>query len=433
MAVSSEKENNNTSKGISRRGFLKTAGVLGAAGALATISTVPGAPKDVEKAFAAQEHDTFPVEISPDYKRFDFRNAVFARATYEPKLMPIGKMQKEKFANKRPQPGNQGWTELEGAFFMAAWSVHDHAGTGDAGGIPEAGPLYSWDYESNPRKTTFASPEEASKIVKKAAKFLGASLVGICEYDERWIYSHWFDFRTKKSIPVQFPFQPKSVIVIALEMDYDAFKTAPSLIESAAAGNQYSNMATVSHKVATFCRQLGYHAANCGNDTAMSIPQAIAAGLGEMSRMGMLITPKYGPRVRLCKVFTDLPLKADKPITFGVEQFCKVCMKCADNCPSEAIPKDKEPGFKAVNSSNNQGTKKWYVDAEKCFQFWAENGGDCGSCIACCPYNKKDEWHHQLSSAMTRTPARPVLRYFDELFGYGKVNNQAVIANYWKK
>ena len=40
-------------------------------------------------------------------------------------------------------------------------------------------------------------------------------------------------------------------------------------------------------------------------------PLAIMAGLGELSRIGILITPEFGPRVRLCKVFTDLPLQAD--------------------------------------------------------------------------------------------------------------------------
>jgi reductive dehalogenase len=347
--------------------------------------------------------------------------------------MPIGKMQDDKFANRLPQPGNPGWTELDGAFFMAAWSVHDHAAPGDAGGVPQAGPLYSWDYPSNERKTNFKSAEEATHIIKKAALFLGASLVGIAPYDERWVYSHWFDYPTGKSLPVKFPFKPKSVIVMALEMDYEAFKTAPSLIEQAATGNQYSNMAVVSHKVASFCRQLGYKAANCGNDTAMSMPLAIHAGLGEMSRMGLLVTPEYGPRVRLCKVFTDIELVPDKPISFGVTEFCKVCMKCADNCPSGAIPRDVEPSFKTANKSNNPGAKKWCIDAEKCFQFWAENGGDCGTCIASCPYNKTDEWHHVLSSKMTQTPARPVLRYFDELFGYGKTYNEKVIAEYWKK
>lgn len=195
------------------------------------------------------------------------------------------------------------------------------------------------------------------KNCKRAAQFLGADLVGIAPYDERWVYNTFYDNENGVDVLPNLPFTPKYVISMAFEMDYDAFKTAPSLIGSAAAGSMYSNMAVTAHKVATFVRRIGYQAIPSGNDTGMSIPIAISAGLGELSRAGILITEKYGPRVRLCKVFTDLELKPDKPITFGVEEFCKVCMKCADNCPSGAITKDAEPSYKVPTISNIKGVK----------------------------------------------------------------------------
>jgi reductive dehalogenase len=164
----------------------------------------------------------------------------------------------------------------------------------------------------------------------------------------------------------------------------------------------------------------------------MSIPLAVSAGLGELGRNGLLITEKYGPRIRLCKVFTDLELTAGKPITFGVRKFCEVCLKCADQCPGKAISHDKKASFKATTISNNPGVKKWSVDGEKCFAFWAKNGGDCGSCIASCPYNKIDDWHHSLTKAATLTPAKPVLRYFDELFGYGRTYNEKAMKSWWE-
>lgn len=429
--MDSEKDSMQKEGGISRRGFLKTAGALGAVGALASIANIPGIPD--KEVYAATTHNSFPVEIAADYKRFDFKNVIFMRGFWDPEIMPTGEVQRVRFANAVPPSGEPGYTEIEAALNQAAWAAHDSASYGSCYGLPQGGPLMNWDLPSNERVTNFASPEEASQIIKRASLFLGASAVGICDYDEKWVYSKWYDPFEGQSIPVQFPFEPKSVIVIALEMDYDGIKTAPSLLESAAAGNEYSNMSVVSHKVATFIRQLGHKSANCGNDTAMSVPLGIAAGLGEISRMGMLVTPEFGPRVRLCKVFTDLELKADKPITFGVEEFCKVCLKCADSCPGEAIDKSKEPSYDTVNISNAPGVKKWCVDAEKCYQFWADNGGDCGSCIASCPYNKIDEWHHRLSNKIADTPARPLLRYLDDAFGYGKVENQNSIVKFWKK
>ena len=119
----------------------------------------------------------------------------------------------------------------------------------------------------------------------------------------------------------------------------------------------------------------------------MSIPVAIDAGLGELGRNGLLITPQYGPRVRLCKIFTDLVLEPDKPIDFGVKEFCKECKLCAEHCETDAISVDDEPSFEVACRSNNPGALKWYVNAERCYLYWCENGTDCSTCIKVCPYN----------------------------------------------
>ncbi|GAH24795.1 putative reductive dehalogenase (rdhA), partial [marine sediment metagenome] len=36
--------------------------------------------------------------------------------------------------------------------------------------------------------------------------------------------------------------------------------------------------------------------------------------------------------------------------------------------------------------SNNPGVKKYYINPEKCFEFWAENTSDCSKCITVCPF-----------------------------------------------
>lgn len=43
------------------------------------------------------------------------------------------------------------------------------------------------------------------------------------------------------------------------------------------------------------------------------------AGLGELSRVGYLITKAFGPRVRLAAVTTNMPLVPDKPVDLGAE------------------------------------------------------------------------------------------------------------------
>jgi reductive dehalogenase len=208
---------------------------------------------------------------------------------------------------------------------------------------------------------------------------------------------------------------------MAIEMDYAFIQTAPTGGAAAATGLGYSKMAFVAGLLAQFIRGLGYQAMPCGNDTALSIPIAVEAGLGELGRNGLLITEKFGPRVRLCKVFTDLPLAPDGPHFFGVEEFCRACMKCADYCPSRAISFDEQT-TEAPTISNNPGVLKWPINPEQCFKLWIANRTDCANCIRVCPYNKEAGWHHDLVRALIKhvPPLNPLFVRLDDLFGYGR-------------
>jgi len=160
----------------------------------------------------------------------------------------------------------------------------------------------------------------------------------------------------------------------------------------------------------------------------LSVPYAIAAGLGEGSRMGLLVTYKYGPRVRIAKVYTDLDfIEYDKPHTFGVMKFCEKCMRCADACPTKAITSQKEPSFEPLEGENRwfnaKGVNKYWIDARKCQQGWQLVGSDCGSCVAVCPYNKPDFWHHRLTDKIAANlpgPVHSAMKEMDKLFGSSK-------------
>ncbi len=65
---------------------------------------------------------------------------------------------------------------------------------------------------------------------------------------------------------------------------------------------------------------------------------ATAAGLGAMGWSKVFLTKEFGPRQRLGIVLTEAELEPDPLVT---ERLCDRCMRCADECPADAIPKDK--------------------------------------------------------------------------------------------
>ena len=65
---------------------------------------------------------------------------------------------------------------------------------------------------------------------------------------------------------------------------------------------------------------------------------AVLAGLGAMGRNSLLITPEFGPRVRLACLITEAPLAGARPLR---KSLCVGCNACIRACPAGAIRKPK--------------------------------------------------------------------------------------------
>jgi reductive dehalogenase len=336
--------------------------------------------------------------------RFDQKNEVFKRARWDEKIIPLLKrLEEKKYSTK------DGYRKIDFALHEGTWNLERRFSLGcwrsNSG-------LYSWEESSQiqanqgqkDRQTIDESPEELSRLIKRAAFFMGADLVGICRLNPNWVYSHEFNVLSLEHYPLEFPQGCDNVIALAVEMDYVPMRSSPSAVAGAATGLGYSRMAFVASTLATFIRSLGYRAVPCGNDTALSIPIAMAAGLGEWSRMGLLITEKFGPRVRLCKIFTDMPLKHDAFRPLGAVEFCQTCKICATHCPSRAIP-DGDMTEEGPNMSSHSGILKWYIDGERCYSYWAKNNISCSICIRVCPFNQRPGKIHDLARFSIRKTA----------------------------
>ena len=226
------------------------------------------------------------------------------------------------------------------------------------------------------------SPEEASFRLKSFAEYLGADLVGTTRLNPAYIYSHIGRAPGQWGSPISL--DHTHAIAIATEMRSDMIGHAPDLPVTVETSDAYFSTAKVAMILAKYLNLLGYEARAHvdGNYRVMCIPIAVDAGLGELGRLGLLITPQFGPRVRLSIVTTNLPLQQDTPISFGVNHFCSICKKCAENCPSGAIDRGEQREI--------QGVRKWQSKQEPCYRYWRKQGTDCGVCIRVCPYAYPD-------------------------------------------
>lgn len=267
------------------------------------------------------------------------------------------------------------------------------------------------------KKRVELSPEEATERVKGYAKMLGARRVGVTEINPLWVYSrrgeifhdNWEDWGKEIRL------EHKYAIVFVEEMSSEMIRSAPHTPTAVESMHNYSKGAYIGVQVAAFIANLGYPATanHLRHYDALMVPLAVDAGLGELSRMGYLLTKEFGPRVRLSAVTTDLPLIPDKPVDIGAEDFCAFCKKCAVCCPSRSIPMgDKE---------ETNGTLRWKLNEQTCFEYWGKVGTDCNVCMRVCPWSHARTFPHRLIVAMIsrNSLARRIFSIMDDIF-YGK-------------
>ena len=363
-------------------------------------------------------------DIRPDFERFNQKDDVFRRSWWDPRVRTEKARQFYDTSRQSLKTWRRGdgFTQKDYALRNAAWHVSDwfteyKEDQDRREGFTDEFTLYRDVAE---QQMDMGSPQEAAGEIKRISLAFGADDVGITHHDTRWLYTKKYSDLQLREKEQEIPDELENVIVVAQAMDYELIKTVPSALSGTATGLGYSKDAMVVLSIAQYIRNLGYNAIASMNDTSLSIPLAIKAGLGEYARNGLLITKRFGPRVRIGKVYTDLPLAHDRPVRFGVREFCDNCQRCSSACPVSAIPAG-EPSTEIYNQSNIRGISKWTVDGEKCFSFWAAQNSDCSICIRVCPYNKDySKWWVRLGRALAGTPLRGLMLWLDVRLGFGE-------------
>ncbi len=102
---------------------------------------------------------------------------------------------------------------------------------------------------------------------------------------------------------------------------------------------------------------------------------AVLCGLGVIGKNALFISGRYGPRVRLGTLFTDMPLPISPP---QQQEGCRDCRICICACPAMALT----------------GDPAHPVDPAACSRYMKEHfsgigrGVVCGICMKCCPKGK---------------------------------------------
>jgi reductive dehalogenase len=187
------------------------------------------------------------------------------------------------------------------------------------------------------------------------------------------------------------------LIVVRKDSETTAASTGKDWICDSLSFSAYQRLALVSQTMATYIRKLGFRAEAQHFSLYPKIykvllpPLLLWAGLGEVGRSGIVINPFIGPSYKVAAVLTDLPLVPDKPIDFGLKDFCRRCQICAERCPSKAISAGEEVTY--------NGYELWKPDEERCARFFISNrrtGSACNMCVKVCPWTRPTSWNHNL-------------------------------------
>ena len=187
-----------------------------------------------------------------------------------------------------------------------------------------------------------------------------------------------------------------NAIVLTMEMSKEKLDQAPSQTTLNMVFGTYDELGKAANKIAEFLRLNGY-AAQADHPLGGLVlfpPLAQKAGIGGVGKHGLLITPEFGPRVRLAAVYTNienLPL-ANLNEHSWISDYCEICGICIKQCPPKAILD------RPIVHDSGQVT---YIKQRECFEYFVQYYG-CSVCIKVCPFSKTTDAYNRLKAVVEK-------------------------------
>ena len=189
--------------------------------------------------------------------------------------------------------------------------------------------------------STGFSAHELTKEIKATAIAGGAASVGVAAIES--IPSCTPPLPVTKVMP-----DARSVVVFAIPMLRGSIES-PSLFSAMISTHAtYREEELLTLRLGRLIEERGYRAAMVVPASPIEMSRetkgllgdislrhvAVGAGLGTIGKSRLLLTHRWGPRVRLGAVVTNALLEADKSIE---EELCGDCDLCVQSCPAQAL------------------------------------------------------------------------------------------------
>jgi reductive dehalogenase len=235
-------------------------------------------------------------------------------------------------------------------------------------------------------------PQDADALtrhVRALGYFLKADLVATCKVPSSAYYSH-----DKAGEPIRPQFENAIVLIMRKHLPTVQASTGTDWMGDPISFQAYARLALAAETIAGYLRRLGWDASPqygpsfVDRYTLLLPPLLLAAGVGEVCRIGIILNPFLGPAYKAAAVLTNMPLVPDAPVDFGLQHFCQECTICADSCPSQAI----SAGDKVLYN----GYETWKLNTQRCasYNFTHKHGTLCNRCVKSCPWSHPSSWPH---------------------------------------
>lgn len=202
-------------------------------------------------------------------------------------------------------------------------------------------------------------------------------------------------------VPREFVFKDQGILfehalVFTMEMKKEEIDKGPEIDAGVEVQRIYNVLGRATVKLTRWLQSKGIRAQGDPPQGAkVNLPPlAVKAGLGAMGHNGMLITPHHGQRVRIAAVYVEAKLfeYTDSDRHRWVFDYCNICNRCVNKCPTQAIYKEPVLSHEQVEGF---GDMKTTIDIDKCTPFFMKTLG-CSVCVKVCPFSQSAEMYQRL-------------------------------------